>query len=119
LHRPSPVDRPAPLPPHDTRAERVLLSGCLKEPDCVAEAWRAGVRPADFHWHHHATAFAGLVALYDLADGGHEPGPYSLWLWVERFAAPGDFGSIGGYTRWVGGLWDADPTGAHVWHGRF
>lgn len=96
------------LPPHSTRAELVLLAGCLREPGLVLPRVWPVVAPADLYWWHHQLAYRHLLDLFAAAD----PGPWDLW---RRLVVTGDlaeFGGFRGYCRWVADCYAADPTGA-------
>ena|GEM_PF-5630546 len=87
------------LLPHDTNAERVILSGLLKDfafvrPRCV------GITEESFYWWHHRLVWRKLNAL-------RSPGPYSLYLMVSRREWPD-------LPQWIGEVWELDPTGCWV-----
>jgi replicative DNA helicase len=95
----------APLP-HDARAERIALSGLLREPGLNRRAF-ALLAPADFHEYPHRILYA---AVYDLwVDFARE---VSLPAVYEELRARGQLAELGiNPALYLADLFDADPTG--------
>lgn len=93
----------------DEYAERVVLCGCLKEPELVLpRLWDMGLDADDFGFYAHRLVWEAVEELATTGRG--EVGPHSLWRLLK---ASGSLADLGPHpSHWIAGLWDADPTGA-------
>ncbi|WP_439631404.1 DnaB-like helicase N-terminal domain-containing protein [Gemmata sp.] len=103
-----PVQEVTRLPPHSTRAERVLLAGVLKDADEVVPAVaRLGFAPDDLFHHAHRLVYATAVDLWNRNRGC---GPADVLLDLRRRDEAADLGP-------QPALWLADVTLTPPWFG--
>lgn len=90
------------------RAERVVLSGAMKEPELVIpRLGELGLTESAFGEYVHGLVWRACVGLY---DEGRNGGPYSVWFWL---AIRGELVELGPHPAdWIACVWDEDPTGA-------
>lgn len=97
--RESALVRQAPVPlPHDTNAERVILSGALKEWEWLKPLMGSkGITEASFYHWHHRLIWRSL------------PNPF---MRISRRAWPN-------LAQWIAELWYVDPTGCSAEYAAF
>lgn len=91
--------------PHDAHAERVVLSGLLREPSLNAAVF--GVLAAgDFYLFAHALVFDAALSLWAAFEAGGPAGVYA------ELRARGQLAELGGRPGlWLAETYEVDPTG--------
>jgi replicative DNA helicase len=91
----------------DEWAERIVLSGAMKEPDEVFPVCRRALMgTTDFYHSHHQVCFA---ALWSMWNANQEVGPFSLYWHLRKSGRLDDLGKRP--ERWIAEVWQVDPTG--------
>jgi replicative DNA helicase len=94
------------LPPHDLDAEKIVLGGCMLEPERTGEV---ELQPSDFYDPGHGVIFGAIVTVL---DRGHPLDITSLANELRRIER---LNTVGG-NQYLGELTDTIPTAAHIQH---